>query len=204
MAGLTPSDSISKKMHAALLKHGIIAAAPASAPPSAPESRKGSIISLGRRSSVPAVNVDADSDYRRTEANFSQGDEGRTVFTERIGRDFVNQLAVISVHAQRKLVGALFFWEDECKRWALLGQEEEEILKTMELEQEGGLPDYDGVGREEVGEAGSSAGRGNVKHQLDVALEAVKMKRGLVPSARGEATANVTKGVGKEDLPSYT
>lgn len=192
-AGLTPSDSISKKIFSSLLKHGIVAAAPGSNP----SSRKNSAV---------------ESNYLQKAANFSQGESGRTVFTEKIGRDFANQLAVISVHAQRKLVGVLFFWEEECKRWALLGEEEAEIVKAMNLESEGnGLPDYEGRdslpgGSEADRVIGVAANgrRGSVRHQLDIALEAVRIKRGLVPSARAEATANVTKGVGLETLPSYS
>jgi hypothetical protein len=99
------------------------------------------------------------------------------VNTAAIGKNFANQHAVISVHAQRKLVGLLFFWEEECTRWKLLDQEEAEILKAIE---DGNMENKD----------------------LEMALQAVEMKKKLLPSQRAEHTANVTAGVG-HDLPAY-
>ena len=98
-----------------------------------------------------------------------------TVNTAGVTKNFVSQLSVISVHAQRKLVGMLFFWEEECTRWKLLNAEEKEILSALER---GENPD------------------------LAVALEAVEMKKKLLPSQRGESTANVGQGKGHE-LPAY-
>lgn len=98
-----------------------------------------------------------------------------TVNTAGVTKNFASQLAVISVHAQRKLVGMLFFWEEECTRWKLLDAEEKEILSALE--------------------AGENM-------DLAVALEAVEMKKKLLPSQRGEGTANVGEGRGHE-LPAY-
>ncbi|RFU26824.1 hypothetical protein B7463_g9521, partial [Scytalidium lignicola] len=99
------------------------------------------------------------------------------VNTSGITKNFANQLAVISVHAQRKLVGMLFFWEEECMRWNVLDGEEKEIMESIEMNGE--------------------------TNDLTVALEAVKMKRGLLPSMRGEWTINVGPGRGHE-LPRYS
>jgi len=99
-----------------------------------------------------------------------------TVNTSAITKSFANQVAVISIHAQRKLVGMLFFWEEECTRWKLLDQEEKEILEALETCESHG--------------------------DLELALEAVEMKRKMLPSERGEGTANVVSGRGHE-LPSY-
>lgn len=103
-------------------------------------------------------------------------DETMTVNTGGITKNFANQVAVISVHAQRKLVGLLFFWEEELTRLKLLDQEESEILQALDSE----------IGNRD----------------LTVALEAIEMKKKLLPSQRGEATANVARGRGHE-LPSY-
>ena len=84
---------------------------------------------------------------------------------------------MISVHAQRKLVGLLFFWEEECTRWKLLDQEEKGILDALKQNE------------------------GNM--DLQCALEAVRMKMKLLPSKRGEATANIVQGAGHE-LPCYS
>lgn len=98
-----------------------------------------------------------------------------TVNTGGVTKNFTSQLAIISVHAQRKLVGMLFFWEEECMRWKLLDAEEKEILSVLE-----------------TGE----------NRDLAVALEAVDMKKKLLPSERGEGTVNVGEGRGHE-LPAY-
>jgi len=99
------------------------------------------------------------------------------VTTAAIGKNFTNQLSHISIHAQRKLIGMLFFWEEECTRWTLLDQEETEIRKAI------------GEGKAE-------------NRDLDLALQAVEIKKKLLPSQRAEHTANVTEGVGFS-LPAY-
>jgi hypothetical protein len=111
------------------------------------------------------------------EAEVGEGEQ-MTVTTAAVTKHFASQLAIISVHAQRKLVGLLFFWEEELMRWKMLDAEEKEILGALETE----------------------GGTGN--KDLEVALEAVEMKKKLLPSQRGEETANVGKGRGHE-LPSY-
>lgn len=102
--------------------------------------------------------------------------EDMTVNTAGIGKGFAHQMAVISVHAQRKLVGMLFFWEEECVRWKLLDAEEKEILSAL------------GTNKENV--------------DMACALEAVEMKKKLLPSQRAEGTANIGSGKGYE-LPQY-
>jgi hypothetical protein len=99
--------------------------------------------------------------------------EDMTVNTAKIGKGFASQMAVISVHAQRKLVGMLFFWEEECVRWKLLDAEKKEILSAI------------GTNKESV--------------DLACALEAVEIKKKLLPSQRA---ANTGRGRGHE-LPSY-
>jgi hypothetical protein len=105
-------------------------------------------------------------------------DAAITVNTAGIDRRFASQQASISIHAQRKLVGMLFFWEEECTRWKLLDAEEQEIMSILER---GEYPQ---------------------NRDLAVALEAVEMKRKMLPSQRGEGTANVSGGMGHQ-LPPY-
>jgi len=62
-----------------------------------------------------------------------------TVDTSKLGRDLPGQVAFVSVHAQRKLVGMLFVWEEECVRWRLLGGEEGEIKGALEAEERAGM-----------------------------------------------------------------
>jgi hypothetical protein len=52
------------------------------------------------------------------------------VSTKDIGPNFANQIAKISSYAQKRLVCLLFDWEEECRRWAVLEDEEREI-KTI-------------------------------------------------------------------------
>jgi hypothetical protein len=114
------------------------------------------------------------------EASSSPGQaatETLTVNTGGVTKNFASQMAMISVHAQRKLVGLLFFWEEECMRWKLLDQEEREVVDALKVNE------------------------GN--QDLECALEAVRMKMKMLPSRRGEATANVVRGAGHE-LPSYS
>lgn len=141
IAGITGSESLSKKVHKALVKHKLIL------PPSEASSSTGQAAT-----------------------------ETLTVNTAGVTKSFASQMAMISVHAQRKLVGLLFFWEEECMRWKLLDQEEREIVDALKSNQ------------------------GNA--DLECALEAVRMKMKMLPSKRGEGTANVAKGAGHE-LPSY-
>jgi len=140
IASIVGAESLSKKVHKALVKNRII---------------------------LPIPN---------SSSSAGQG-ETLTVNTGGVTKGFASQLAVISVHAQRKLVGLLFFWEEECMRWKLLDQEEREILAALEQN------------------------KGNA--DLECALEAVRMKMRLLPSKRGEGTVNVGHGAGHE-LPSYS
>lgn len=115
-------------------------------------------------------------------------DQEMTVNTAGIGKGFASQLAIISVHAQRKLVGLLFFWENECMRWKLLDAEEKEIMAVLE-ELRSDLVNGSEIEVDSEGE-------------LRIRLEAVRMKRKLLPSQRAEATPNVGTGKGHE-LPAY-
>jgi len=166
VAAIVGSESMSRKVHKALIKHKIISPYPGDE-----KQRKGSIASKLSFGGGGASSGDAAE-------TASVGGEQMTVNTAGIGKGFANQLAVISVHAQRKLVGLLFFWEEECTRWKLLDEEEREILRAVEEE-----------------------GHGN--SDLNVALEAVEMKKKMLPSRRAEAVANVSEGQG-HTLPRYS
>lgn len=91
--------------------------------------------------------------------------------------NFAHQLAIVSVHALQKLVGLLFFWEEECVRWMLLDREEKEILGILEMD-------------------------GGNETDLKVVLEAFRLRKVLMPSLRAEGTANIGVGAG-HFLPNY-
>ncbi|KAI9682553.1 MAG: hypothetical protein M1829_000346 [Trizodia sp. TS-e1964] len=88
------------------------------------------------------------------------------VDTTRITKHFANQLAVISIVGQRKLVNMLFLWEEECVRWRLLAQEEARILKA--------LREGEGLGEE------------HPHSEMQTALRVVRAKMAVPPSLRAE------------------
>lgn len=97
--------------------------------------------------------------------------------TTRITKKFSNQVAAISIHAQRKLVGLLFFWEDEVTRWNLMEAEEAHIERER------------------------AAGQGEdvaARENLDGALRVLLANRALVPSKRQPNGAPI------ESLPTYS
>lgn len=142
-------------------------------PDNGEKKRKGSTASMFSIGSNKSAGPAAEEEGKE------EGGELMTVNTAGIGKGFASQVAVISVHAQRKLVGLLFFWEEECMRWKMLDEEEREILRALDME--GGVKNRD----------------------LDVALEAVEMKKRMLPSRRPEAVANVSQGQGHA-LPVYS
>lgn len=61
-----------------------------------------------------------------------------TVHTENITKNFANQVADITSHAQKKLINFLFFWEEEVQRWKKLIGELEELKVVIAEEKESG------------------------------------------------------------------
>jgi hypothetical protein len=97
------------------------------------------------------------------------------VNTSAIGKNFTHDLAMITSHAQKKVINLLFFWEEEGQRWKKLIGEQEELKVVIEAEKSSG------------GDVGSYEKR----------LVEVEGLMRLRPSLRGE-----TKREGKE-LPGY-
>lgn len=166
IAGIVERDSTSKTVYKSLVKNGIILPVPEAASTSTGKDAK----NLENEISSDSVTGEITGTAQRI-----------TVNTHGITKNFANQHAKISVHAQRKLVGMLFFWEEECVRWRMLDQEERELLSALEH--------------------GGSEVEGTTT-DLEVLLQSVEMRRALLPSRRGEATTNVGVGVGHE-LPAY-
>lgn len=96
--------------------------------------------------------------------------------TTKIDRNFVNKIAVISVHKQRQLINMLFFWEEEITRWRLLGQEESELIAQINL------PEVDH----------------DVKAVLEQQLQVVRATKRTPPSKRHEDGRII-----EDELPSY-
>ncbi|CZR54353.1 uncharacterized protein PAC_04237 [Phialocephala subalpina] len=174
VAGIVGSESLSKKVWKALVKHRIILPIPGEE-----KGRKGSVFSIGSGSGSRSGSGRRESESASDSVGTAPvGGEAITVNTASITKGFASQLAVISVHAQRKLVGLLFFWEEECTRWKLLDEEEREILRAVEEEADSNM-------------------------DLTVALQAVELKKKMLPSRRAEAVANVSAGQG-HTLPTYS
>jgi hypothetical protein len=98
------------------------------------------------------------------------------VDTARITSDFTPQLSMISIHAQRKLVSLLFYWEDELTRWHLMEDEEVQIRLQM------------------AGQGENIAAREN----LEMVSRVLQANRVLLPSRRAE------NGAPLGDLPTYS
>jgi hypothetical protein len=142
MAGVTPSEKISKRIYETMLKVGLI------------------------------------------EPISEQNPNG--INTNLITSRLPHQFAFISIAAQRKLVGMLFFWEEEVVRWRLLDDEEEEIRKVIQ----------DTATQVE-----------GVSADLNVHLERVLMRKNMMPSQHraAEAADEVNPATGiKAAPPSYS
>lgn len=102
------------------------------------------------------------------------------IYTSRITRHLPNQVPWISVHGQRKLVGLLFFWEEELVRWTL-------IDSATQAERAG----YESM-KQAVQTGASSAGNSPASvqglwEQHRLALARLEASRRQAPSRRDEA-----------------
>jgi hypothetical protein len=142
IAGITDNERMAEKVYKACVKHGYILPPP------------------------PRTGAAAEAAASAASETPLQSDKP-TVNTLIIDRTFVHNLAVISVHAQRRLVSLLFFWEEECNRWRQLDQEEADIEDAIRV----------------LGDASND--------DLAIALEAVQLKKRLLPSQRAEGASAV-------------
>ncbi|EME41768.1 hypothetical protein DOTSEDRAFT_73985 [Dothistroma septosporum NZE10] len=106
--------------------------------------------------------------------------------TEKINRNMVKEMPVISVTKQRMLVMLLFFWEEELTRWRLLCSEEREV-------------------RQRLGEGALSR---TYRGELEFALKMVLAKKRVIPSQRDQSGQVFEGGAGEpgeeeEELPTY-
>ena len=105
------------------------------------------------------------------------------VVTSNITRQFAHQVSSISVHRQRKLVGLLFFWEEELVRWRLLDDEEAEIRRV--------LAEVVNVAYDTEGEPDGHPGE-----DLRLALGKVLARKRMLPGMRGEEGTGGLPGYG--------
>lgn len=115
----------------------------------------------------PAAPAASSSGSQNAAATVSTPAPTTTVNTYIIDKNLPSRFAIISVHAHRKLISLLFFWEEECIRWNMLDKQEAEILEIMKT-----------PGASEI-------------EDLKVALEQVRLKKLLLPSQRAEGTSTV-------------
>jgi hypothetical protein len=64
--------------------------------------------------------------------------DSKVVHTDRIGKRFAHELAMITSHAQKKVVNLVFWWEEEGQRWNKLIGELEELRGLVQEEREAG------------------------------------------------------------------
>ena len=102
-----------------------------------------------------------------------------TVDTNIIDRSFARNLPTLSMLAHRKLVCLLFFWEEEVNRWRMLLHDESIIRDAL------------------------ATATGPTVQDLTIALEAVEIKKMLLPSQRAEGTSTVIPPR-PEPLPTYS
>jgi len=87
------------------------------------------------------------------------------VDTTKIDKRFTNKLYFISIRGQRRLVGMLFFWEEECMRWRLLDEEMGEVEQAIEQAPQ------------------------DMRAELEMRREAILMKKRQSPAERGRAVS---------------
>jgi hypothetical protein len=107
------------------------------------------------------------------------------VNTVKIIKCLPNGLSYVSIYKQKVLINMLFFWQDECQRFRLLDNEEEDIRALMHQESERDI--------------NAEGGRGVAYwEELALRLGAVEIKRRLLPSKRTECANLESSG---ENIP---
>lgn len=88
------------------------------------------------------------------------------VDTTKIDKRFTNKLYFISIRGQRRLVGMLFFWEEECMRWRLLDEEMREVEQAIEQAPQ------------------------DMRAELEMRREAIRMRKRQSPKERNHAVSH--------------
>ena len=104
--------------------------------------------------------------------------------TKAITKHFAHQFAYLTAFAQRRVIGLLFWWEEEVQRLRSLMEQEEEIKQLL-----------NNVSEEEAGDGGPES----MPTLLRTELTRTRMLINLRPSERAE-----TQGDDAEQLPAYT
>ncbi|CAK4032801.1 Hypothetical predicted protein [Lecanosticta acicola] len=99
--------------------------------------------------------------------------------TTKIDRSMLSEMPILSIVKQRDLIKLLFFWEEECTRWRLLGEEEKELGEKLREE---------GLSRE-------------VEAELKTMLMFVRERKRVLPSVRDES--GHVRRQEDEQLPTY-
>ena len=92
--------------------------------------------------------------------------------TTQIGPKFIHQMSFLDVYRQRELVNLLFYWEEECQRYAKLVDEDKELSGLIKEAEEHAAEDTNDVSRREA------------LDQVRFAREWVRMKVRQGPSER--------------------
>ena len=128
--------------------------------------------------------------------------------TRKIDKRFASLLYFVSQFVHRRVVGVLFFWEEEAGRLSQIGEMEREVRRALEVLDERHLRGGDGGFSEELrelGEEGEEGETGRLREELRVRLRQVEMERGLRPSMRAAGEHGYGMGAQgeEEELPRY-
>ena len=96
--------------------------------------------------------------------------------TRRIDKRFASLLYFVSQFVHRRVVGMLFFWEEEGRRLSQIRDMEREVRRVLV-----GLDERDLRGGDGEGEEGETR---RLREELRVRLRQVEMEKGLRPSVR--------------------
>lgn len=130
---------------------------------------------LDERSFSVAGVVDSERMSKRTcKALLKYGvlKEDGTLDTAQIGPKFIHQMSFIDVYRQRELINLLFWWQEECQRYAKLVDEDKELSDLIKEAEQHAAEDTEDVLRKEA------------LDQVKFAREWVRMKIRQGPSER--------------------
>ncbi|KAE9372999.1 hypothetical protein N431DRAFT_438400 [Stipitochalara longipes BDJ] len=92
--------------------------------------------------------------------------------TTQIGPKFIHQMSFLDIYRQKELVNLLFWWQEECQRYAKLVDEDKELSDLIKEAEQHAAEDTDDVTRKEA------------LDQVKFAREWVRMKVRQRPSQR--------------------
>jgi hypothetical protein len=133
--------------------------------------------------------------------------------TTQIGPKFIHQMSFLDVYRQKELVNLLFWWQEECQRYAKLVDEDTELSELIKAAEQHVAEDTDDVARKEALDQvrfarewvrmkvrqGPSQRRAHIEANSVDAMEAARRTAGTPLVSQPSGTARVND----EPPPSY-